>query len=242
MEWWWHPLARLIIRIFGKPEVRTTPSSSVATEPAVGTDIEWLRAQAELAKQQRLTLKELRASASAVKSVESPGPATIEPKDSSTCAAPRADQPPTLLDLYRRDFPNLMKLHGEQIAHQAGGQQYKFHATAYLDFPSQSWFGGFFMPSGPSSYAVCAYLADHHKQALDNFRASIYAQAKYPGDSSPTNTQDLVFSGRIFLYHEDDLSLRQAADLTDLFKTKGVALQLRGHDYAMSRWWRERSA
>src|SRR5882762_10162646 len=141
---------------------------------------------------------------------------------------------PKLLDLFKADFPALLKLEAEKVASLPGTPDYKFTSKAYFDFSAKTWFGAFFLPLGNQSYPVSAALAEDHTKVLGDLRNGAFAKVKVPGDSSPTDTEELVFSGRIFIYHEDDFTLRQQADLTDLYKSKWLSLQLRGRDYVIS--------
>ena len=49
--------------------------------------------------------------------------------------------------------------------------------------------------------------------------------------SSWWQQERLVFSGRVFLYHEDYLTPAQLVALTDLYKARGYEVQFRGPDY-----------
>lgn len=46
-----------------------------------------------------------------------------------------------------------------------------------------------------------------------------------------TNQDDLVFTGRIYLYHEADLSIQQRASLIQMYRARHLDVQFRGSDY-----------
>jgi hypothetical protein len=48
-----------------------------------------------------------------------------------------------------------------------------------------------------------------------------------------TNQDDLVFTGRIYIYHEGELSIEQRADLIRLYRSKQLDVQFRGTDYML---------
>jgi hypothetical protein len=162
---------------------------------------------------------------------------TTEPSPPKRIEPP--DHPPGLSDLFKEDFPSLLRQDGETINVQ-NGSEYKFRSKIYFDFTSNTWFGGFYLPSSPASFDVAGDLADAQKKVFEDMMGVLHARMKAPGDSSPTDTMDLKFSGRIYIYHEDEFTLRQIADLTDLYKSRGISLQLRGRDYMISKWNEQR--
>jgi len=140
-----------------------------------------------------------------------------------------------LSDLYKEDFNNLLKAGVDVTATRADGKSYNFHTSVYFDFGAKVWFGGFYVPRSDFSYQLCQYLSEKYLEEMNRAKGSILVQMKDPGDSSATGSNEMIFSGRIYIYHEDRFDLKQMADLTELFKAKGVSLQLRGPDYVSSR-------
>jgi hypothetical protein len=54
-------------------------------------------------------------------------------------------------------------------------------------------------------------------------------QAGYRDES--TRLEELTFSGRVLLYHEDFLSINQKAAIIEAYKVKNFDVQFRGPDY-----------
>jgi hypothetical protein len=65
---------------------------------------------------------------------------------------------------------------------------------------------------------------------VSSFSGEHYTQ-KTPGDSEQTSSQDLVFSNRVFIYHETYLSPEQIIAVRDAFKRRGITVILRSTDY-----------
>ena len=150
-------------------------------------------------------------------------------------SASQADRK-SLFDLFKSDFSNLSQLSVETTATVGGPSNTStFYTKVYLDFSAKTWFGAFFLPKNKDSYLIAADLANTYLRLLEDAKQKVYMAFKDPGDSERIEIAELTFSGRIYLYHEDDLSLKQMSDLTELFKTKGAALQLRGKPYQISR-------
>jgi hypothetical protein len=51
------------------------------------------------------------------------------------------------------------------------------------------------------------------------------------GEPTKTSLEDLTFTGRVYIYHFDDLTPRQVSDLTDIYAAKQESLILRGFEY-----------
>ncbi len=58
---------------------------------------------------------------------------------------------------------------------------------------------------------------------------------KYPADLTSVSLTDLVSTGRVYIYFEDELTLGQLGLLEDIYKTKHLSPQFRGAAYASSR-------
>jgi hypothetical protein len=102
---------------------------------------------------------------------------------------------------------------------------------AYFDYNSKSEFLGFFIPSTvKDTYKVCLFLA-----GLDHAGSLKHTGVKTSGGmvGQMTAQDDLVFTGRIYIYHEGDLSIEQRAALIQAFRAKHLDVQFRGNDYML---------
>jgi hypothetical protein len=85
------------------------------------------------------------------------------------------------------------------------------------------------VPRSEQSYVAASQLWDQVQPTFALVEKSISVQSGYL--QNLTDLRDLTFSGRVFLYHEDNFSLRQLADLVDIYKSHGMALDFRGPGY-----------
>jgi hypothetical protein len=138
--------------------------------------------------------------------------------------------PPTMSDVFTNDFPNTMKLSDEAIGIEwkDNGTTIQIKRQLYLDFPANSKFVGFYVPtSDPSDISrtaeACLKLAqvDAVQQALDELPKKTFIAA---GLGQTTTIQDLTFSGRVVIYHDDFLSITQQADIIRAFAAKHYAV------------------
>lgn len=161
-----------------------------------------------------------------------------EPKQESLA------KPPTLLDLFKNDFPNAMKASDTNIDAYTigapGGSTIKVKRQTYMDFDAKTKFIGFYVssPSPPpvdfsadTTFAACMELLKHGavQDTFDHFDGQV-AVLGGRGDQM-TAQKDLTFSGRVLIYHEEFLSIPQKAHILDAYKTKGMEVIFRGSDY-----------
>ena len=79
-------------------------------------------------------------------------------------------------------------------------------------------------------------IADKYKGMLNDLNSNVLIVSKNPGDTAKIFSKDLHFSGRIYIYHEDDLTLQQLGFLEGLYKANNLSIQFRGSDYVVARW------
>jgi len=154
----------------------------------------------------------------------------IEPEgEEKEKASPPLQDELTLLYLFENDFDNLLR-HGEsRILEDEKGIKIPIKSKVYLDFEAQNVFIGFYIPNTPETFKICVYLAEGHKAALE-MKEKITVEASGLG-MQPVNSDELKFSGRIFLYHEYPLVEVQKRELYTHYKKHGLAPQFRGADY-----------
>jgi len=133
----------------------------------------------------------------------------------------------TFETLFRSDFPNLTK-HGDQTVaiHWNSGYTLPISTQIYLDFPAKSEFVGFFIPHYPRTYEACLRLVDAVIPAINRMKENIQMTA---GDAGGSDTlDDLVFSGRVFLYYEYPLTITEKAEIIKVYKRKKFDASFRG--------------
>ncbi|MGD0957048.1 MAG: hypothetical protein ABR953_09480 [Candidatus Acidiferrales bacterium] len=104
----------------------------------------------------------------------------------------------------------------------------------YLDFDAKTEFVGFYIPSSDplssaKTFRACMALSNGVQRTLDQMLSKAHASGGY-GDQM-TRIEDLTFSGRVIIYHEDFLSITQKAETIKEFSAKHFDVQFRGPDY-----------
>jgi hypothetical protein len=138
----------------------------------------------------------------------------------------------TLESLFRSDFPNVFKFtEACDTLKLKDGERVPILCQEYADFQARTSYVGFYIPSTTSTEYAAAALADTVMPFIDGLRKTRKLQTF---DSSGTSLDDLTFSGRVFIYYEWPLTLQQQAQLVSYFKTRHMAVDLRGPDYFSS--------
>ena len=105
----------------------------------------------------------------------------------------------------------------------------------YLDFDAKVDYVGFLISSSgdptdsESTFQICKLLSDYIQDTLDLVRKRTKAMDLSFGRR--VLSTDLAFSGRVFIYHEDSLSLEQRAELTKIYRDQNCSVEFRGPDY-----------
>jgi hypothetical protein len=142
--------------------------------------------------------------------------------------------PPTLKDLFNRDFPNTMKAADDIGIEWKTGETLEIRRQLYLDFPAKTKFVGFYVPApdplvDAKTIEACVKLADAVQQALDDIPKKVAVSGGYRGEM--TSIQQLTFSGRVLIYHDAFLSITQKADIIHVYADRQFDVQFRGPDY-----------
>ncbi|MCU1341286.1 MAG: ribD 1 [Candidatus Acidoferrum typicum] len=156
---------------------------------------------------------------------------------------PEDENPPTLLDLFKNSFSNTLKLSDNEPAiavDWTDASTTKIRRQVYMDFPAKTKFVGFYVPaatppsadiSGGKTFTSCMKLleADAIQQALEHVLKQVAILAGQEGQM--TSIQDLTFSGRVLIYHDEYLSIPQKADIIRAYAAKNFDVQFMGADY-----------
>ena len=146
--------------------------------------------------------------------------------------------------LFETDFPQYLNVQSDiTLGHADGTHQHVIPMRLYVNFDDQSEFLAFFIPrqtEKDEAFQLSAAAIVNHKAAIESVKKNVQVSGRMPGDTSKTDSQDLTFTGRIYIYYEDDLSLGELAALDQLSKQNGVAPQFRGHDYLVLHWNEQR--
>ncbi len=157
---------------------------------------------------------------------------------------PPLDKPKTLLEYFKSDFPNCMKTSNQFTISGKNSKSVDVLWHVCRDFSAGTEFVSFYVPrhDDNDAFETCVALSDSPKLAIDHVNKNITMVVKAPGDATHTDGKTLTFSGRVYIYHEDLLTLEQLGSLETLYKNKGLAIQFRGINYAVTRHLQEQAS
>lgn len=145
---------------------------------------------------------------------------------------------PSLKKLFAEDFPTFMHSDAERKIGIKTGASESFIMILekeYENFEAKSKFLGYYIPLSPHSYEICEYLPDLYKETMRDFGMH-ETQVGRVTELTMTSSKDLVFSGRVYVYHEYNFSLQQLASLERLYESKGLSVLFRGPSYLNMMW------
>jgi hypothetical protein len=167
------------------------------------------------------------------------------PSKSATLKSAVTEKPPTLSDLFKTDFPNVSKATDEAVLNSATDNSVlRIKRQVYMDFEAKAQFVGFYLPflTSNQTFDVSIALIDAVQPALDKLDEHVPVGGDAGGIIS---AKDLIFSGRVYLYHEEPLTNVQKAGIVQAYSARHYDVSFRGLDYAgtqASAWYQERDA
>ncbi|MFH1110560.1 MAG: toll/interleukin-1 receptor domain-containing protein [Planctomycetota bacterium] len=112
-------------------------------------------------------------------------------------------------------------------------------ARLHLDFDGNAKYGSCFVPACDNPGSRCRALLDQVDKLL-RVDSGVRVQAGHVDLDESTDSRELRFTGRLFVYTETDIPCDERRSLTVLAATRGLALRIRGPAFAMARAKRER--
>ena len=113
-----------------------------------------------------------------------------------------------------------------------------------MNFESKSKFISVYVPHssfGYMTYEICKKIPELCEVYLRDAADRVFVGSRDPADSSMEGSDQLIFTGKIFVYHEDELSLEELGSLESLYKSKKLFPQFRGLNYVTTRWLQRKS-
>jgi hypothetical protein len=148
---------------------------------------------------------------------------------------------PSVFSLFMTDFTNKgsgggITLLGDAYAELtfADNTTLRFFYKIIQDFGSRSKFLVLYIPQSLHAYDAIEFLAEGYKQYLDTTMP--YAESGGVGVQSFTKSSELIFTGRIFIYYENALTLTQLGKLTEAYTKNGSSPEFRSTTYALAVW------
>jgi len=144
--------------------------------------------------------------------------------------------PKPLKELFENDFPRLGKKMRPVPVTFENSPAIDCMMFIYQDFDSGVEFTSFYIPMCGRPVDVCDYFANNFRRDYDQLKAQIHFNIRAPGETVTDRSIDLPLSGRVYLYHEDEMDYQDYARLKGLFRLFGLIPRFRGPNYTMDEW------
>ena len=149
----------------------------------------------------------------------------------------------TLEDLYLSDFSDLLSIERKvetTISDQSRGLEptkVEIRVRDYQDYRSNSDFLSIFIPMAndvriaDAIYGIIKGGRDQFRSIRDDLHNSVGIGSG--SGTSYSESKNLIFSGRIFIYTSQPFNVIQLGELASWYRDGSMVLEIRGHDY----WW-----
>jgi hypothetical protein len=146
-------------------------------------------------------------------------------------------KPLTLRECFDKDFTNLLRILNQlQVQSVDAKETVTVDCALFLDHAANTDFMSLYIPHCSRAFIVCGHLAGEVARIRDELKSRVGAHARVPGDITMDKSSDLAFSGRVFVYYEDELSLQELAALDNVYREKQLSPKFRGQSHAVTRW------
>jgi hypothetical protein len=136
--------------------------------------------------------------------------------------------PLSMKDLYDTDFKNGDALGMIGVLTSSERKQIKMDFKIVSDFEARSKYMVVYIPDTPDAYEECKAVATDNTFLLKMVNDTLRERRTTPGETAPNLSEELPFSGRVYIYLESDFSLQQSAALESYFANLGLSPQFRG--------------
>jgi hypothetical protein len=109
----------------------------------------------------------------------------------------------------------------------------RVYYNIYYDFRSNSKYLAFYVPHNIKALSVIRDLAIGYKPLISSVDGTINFDTKALGNTSSVATRNYFFSGAIYIFHEDTLSLKELSDLSEVFNNANVTPQFYSTDFKL---------
>ena len=140
----------------------------------------------------------------------------------------------TLNEYFNTDFRNVLKI-GRDLIIGASDSANMINVQVLIDFDAGVKYLAYYLPACHSPFEICiALLTNPTRTVAESIDDEIQVSSGGWGTDWIDSTE-LKFSGRIFIYIENDLSEQERFVLSAIAKQEGLSLLLRDAMYSQNR-------
>jgi hypothetical protein len=163
----------------------------------------------------------------------------VRAKELSLSDPPSAKQPSkqlTMKDLLSDEFPGVLRHEGARTYNfNDDTSPFTILVVVYQDPRSGGEFLGFYVPGTPKTAGIVEDVFRHHIEIMNAVRGTGTVEIRGIGEPTGLNSKDTKFSGRVFVYYENEMTLQELAALDTFARTLGLKPTFRDQTYLMGR-------
>src|SRR5271165_644603 len=147
--------------------------------------------------------------------------------------------PLSLLEVYVTDtFPSTLPIREDLlIDSKLSPLHLTILVTKYYEFTANSYYYSMYIPRSQYTYDLCTDLATNFSKRVSERFSWLQTSSRIPGDSSTMEESEMVFTGRVYLYTQDDLPPDKIGELYKVYKQHNFYLQYKGMEYLSHHLW-----
>ncbi|MEO6103595.1 MAG: hypothetical protein ABIP44_08155 [Pseudoxanthomonas sp.] len=166
--------------------------------------------------------------------------ATSNPKisDDKKSSNIKSELPPTIHNYFQKDFPDQLSVSyvEKMISAKTSQPCYDVEVRLCYNFSSNSKALLFYFPKSNRAFSACEHLASYARDIINKIDSAGTVEQKMPSDLSFESSKDLVFTGKVYIYIENEFSLEELGRLEGAYKANCLSPVFRGITYATGEW------
>jgi hypothetical protein len=108
---------------------------------------------------------------------------------------------------------------------------FRIIVTKYYDFNANTFYFSIYIPRSQETMDICTYIANTFQTTILQQFSWVETFSRTPGDSATMSESEMVFTGRVYLYVQEDLSPEQIGKLHSIYKQSRLYMEFRGDEY-----------
>jgi hypothetical protein len=146
-------------------------------------------------------------------------------------AEPKALPPiETLHDLFMREFPHVLRCGFPVVLSFASGTKLTVSAVVFQHHSSNAMFIGYYVPAFDNTFEACRGLAEQCAPVLQRAAGTVQTSLSGVGHDEAMHSTELVFTGRVAIYHETAMTLIERGKLSEIYRSQGLFPQFFSHE------------
>ncbi len=159
----------------------------------------------------------------------------VRPSDQSNKSVAKEERKPlSMRQIFDSDFPGMGKTFMDLHMKQAG-REAKLSVTEFWNIPANSFFLAFYPHDKENTFDTIAGAAGAVTLLIKEL-GKIYFEVTTPGDTRIVTNDTMIFSGQMYCYLEQDMSLLQLSKLEAIYLSHGYRITFRGSAYHILHW------